>query len=164
MIIIGHKTNPQLLGTVDNFECPYCLRHVNWQLLKVEKHFTLFFIPVIPAGNVFSLICEHCNHQETLNKDEFSIYQTKSDLNVLYEDGEINENEWQLKIDEINIEIEKIKEIERGNALRESVKWADLASNKSDAELLKIYFQERSKYNQAMVIAVKNEIEKRNLT
>ena len=164
MIIIGHKMNPLLLGTVDKFECPYCLKHANWQLLKVEKHFTLFFIPLIPTGSVYSLICEHCNHQKILSKDEFSIYQRKSDLNSQYEEGEINENEWQLKIDAINIEIEKIKEIERSNALIESVEWADLASKKSDEELLRIYFQERNKYNSAMVIAVKNEIEKRKLT
>ena len=47
-----------------------------------------------------------------------------------YEKGEMNENEWQLKMGEINIEIEKIKEIERSNALRESVEWTDLGSKK----------------------------------
>jgi hypothetical protein len=44
-----------------------------------------------------------------------------------------------------------------------SKEWIDLASKKSDEELLTIYFQERYKYNPSMIIAVKSEIEKRKL-
>jgi hypothetical protein len=40
----------------------------------------------------------------------------------------------------------------------------ELASKKTDEELLKIYFQERTKYNPSMLNAVKAEIDKRKLT
>ena len=40
----------------------------------------------------------------------------------------------------------------------------DLASKKSDEELLTIYYEERYKYIPSMIAAIKNELEKRELT
>ena len=65
------------------------------------------------------------------------------------------------------IEIDKIiaqdKEKRKIKALNGSKEWTDLASKKTNEELLKIYLRERYKYNPSMIIAVKSEIDKRKL-
>lgn len=161
MIIIGYKSTPKILGYVDKFECPKCLSNTNWKLLNVEEYLTLFFIPIIPTGNDYYLICDYCNHQEILSKKEFINYKIKSEIELAFLENGITNNERELKINEI---IEQDKENKRNNALEGSKKWIDLASKKSDEELLTIYFQDRYKYNPSMIIAIKSEIKKRELT
>ena len=163
MIIVGLKNIPKLLGFVDKFECSKCLNSSNWQLLNIEKYFTLFFVPIIPTGNVYSLVCEHCNHQEILSKKDFINYKLKSEIELLFSEGEITDNERELKLKEINVIIEKEKESRRNKALEGSKEWINLASKKSDDELMTIHFKERYKYNPSMLIAVKAEMEKRKL-
>ena len=164
MIIIGYSNTPKLMGLVDKFECPKCLNHSNWQLLTVEKYFTLFFIPIIPTGNEYALICEFCNHQENISKQDFLNYKEKSEIELAFSDSEITDIERELKINEINNTIEQDKKNRTNKALEESKEWMDLVSNKTDEELLAIYFQERYKYNPSMIIAVKAEIEKRKIS
>ncbi len=164
MIIVGFKNIPKILGSVDKFECPKCLNCANWKLLSVEKYFTIFFIPIIPTGNEYSIICEFCNYQEILSKKYFINYKIKSEIELAFSENEITENERELRITEIDKIIEQDKESKRNNALEGSKEWTDLASKKTDVELLTIYFQERSEYNPSMIIAVKGEIEKRKLS
>ena len=164
MIIVGFKNIPKTLGSVDKFECPKCLNYANWKLLSVEKYFTIFFIPIIPTGNEYSIICEFCNHQEILSKKYFINYKIKSEIELAFLENEITENERNLKTNEINRINEKDKKSRRNKALEGSKEWTGLASKKSDEELLTIFFQERYKYNSAMIIAVKTEIEKRKIT
>jgi len=163
MIIIGYNTTPKLMGSVDYFECPKCLNNSNWHLLKIENVFTFFFIPIFPTGNEYSIICEICNHQENLSKVDFLNYKVKSEIELSFSKGEITGNEREIKLKEINIIIEQKKEISRKKALEGSKEWTDLASKKSDEELLTIYFKERFKYNPSMLVAVMAEIEKRKL-
>lgn len=163
MIILGYRNNPKFFGFADNFECPKCFNRSNWQLLKLEKYFTLFFIPIIPTGNEYSLICEYCDYQEFLNKNEFINYKLKSEIEQSLTDRELTENERELSLKEINEIIEQEKESRRNKALEESKEWEDLALKKSDDELMTIYFKERYKYNPSMLIAVKAEIDKRKL-
>ena len=163
MIIVGNKNIPKILGCVDTFECQRCLNIVNWNLLSVEKYFTLFFIPIIPTGNEYYIICECCHHQEILNKKDFTNYKIKSEIEIAFLENRITNDEREIKIIEINKIIEQDKEQRRNKALEGSKEWIDLASKKSDKELLTIFYQERYKYNPSMIIAVKSEIEKRNL-
>jgi hypothetical protein len=163
MIIVGYKNIPKLLGSVDTFECQRCLNIANWNLLNVEKYFTLFFIPIIPTGDEYSIICESCHHQEILNKKDFTNYKIKSEIEIAFLENRITQDERERQINEIDKIIEQDKEQRRNKALEGSKEWIDLASKKSDEELLTIYFQERYKYNPSMIIAVKSEIEKRKL-
>lgn len=163
MIIVGYRNNPKLLGVVDNCECPKCLNSSNWQLLNEEKYFTLFFIPIIPTGNIYSLLCEYCNYQVILNKEDFKKYKIKSEIELSFSKGIITESERNLKLNEINIIIEQEKKIRKKIALERSKEWTDLASKKSDSELMTIHFKERYKYNPSMLIAVKAEMEKRKI-
>ncbi|MFD1016190.1 zinc-ribbon domain-containing protein [Winogradskyella rapida] len=161
MIIVGFKNTPRILGTVDKFECPKCLNNTNWELLSVEKYLTLFFIPIIPTGNEYNIICAICKHQEILSKQNFKNYNLKLDIESTFSENKISENKRNLKLNEINRIIEEDKKNQKNIALQGSKEWSDLASKKSNEELLSIYFKERHKYNPSMIIAVKNEIEKR---
>jgi hypothetical protein len=163
MIIVGFSNTPNLLGCVDIFECPKCLNTSNWQLLKIDKFFTLFFIPIIPTGNKYSLVCEFCDHQEILSKKDFINYKLKYEIELAFSDGEITFDEREIKLNEINYLIDHEKEIKRKKALEGIEEWRLLASKKSDEELMVIYFKERYQYNPSMLIAVKAEIDKRKL-
>ena len=163
MIILGYKDTPISLGTVDKFECPRCLNQSNWQLSHLEKFFTLFFIPIICTGNVYTLTCEHCGHEDILSKKDFLNYKAKYDIELSFSEGKISEEEKTLKLKDINIILEQEKEIKRKKAKEESKEWIELASKKSNEELLIIHFKERHKYLPSLLIAVKNEMEKRKL-
>ena len=164
MIKVGFKTIPNKLGLVDKFECPKCLNNTNWGLLRVKEYLTIVFIPIIPFGNKYRLICEYCNHEEILSKKHFINYKKKSGIEQAFFDNEITENERNLKINEINRVIEQDKKSKVNNSLEEINECKDLASKKSDEELLTIYYEERYKYIPSMIAAIKNEIEKRELT
>ncbi|QXP71263.1 zinc-ribbon domain-containing protein [Polaribacter sp. R2A056_3_33] len=161
---IGFKNKPNILGSVDKCECPKCLNISKWNLLELEKYFTLFFIPIIPIGSNYRIMCEICNHQEILSKKHFINYKKKLDIEWLFSENEITAQERNLKINEINIIIEKAKINKLNTSPEERKECKELASKKTDEELLTIYFKERYKYIPAMITAVKSEIEKRNLT
>ena len=164
MIIIGFKDIPRSLGFVDKFECSKCLNYVNWELLNVEKYFTIFFIPVVQTGKKYSIVCDFCKHEEILGKKNYNNYKIKSKIEIAFSENEITENERNLKVNEINRILEQDKKSRKNKALERSKEWTNLASKKSDEDLLNIYFKERYKYDSSMIIAVKSEIEKRKLT
>ncbi len=154
---------PKSFGVIDKFECPKCLNQSNWHLSHLEKFFTLFFIPIMCTGNVYTLTCEQCGHEDILSKKDFINYKAKHDIELSYSDGKISEEEKTLKLKEINVILEQEKEIKQKKAIEESKEWIELASKKSNEELLIIHFKERHKYLPSLLIAVKNEMEKRKL-
>ncbi|WP_282071374.1 hypothetical protein [Polaribacter atrinae] len=163
--IISFKDIPNILGSVDTCECPKCLNISKWSLLEMEEYITILnIIPIIKIGNNYSLFCEVCNHQEILSKKHFKNYKKKLDIEWLFSENEITEQERNLKINEINIIIEKAKINKLNTSPEERKECKELASKKTDEELLTIYFKERYKYIPAMITAVKSEIAKRNLT
>ena len=161
---INLKKIPNVLGFVDRCECSKCLNISNWKLLEVEEYFTLYYIPIIPIGRNYRIVCEICNHQEILSKKHFINYKKKIDIEWLFSENEITAQERNLKITEINIIIEKAKINKLNTSPEERKECEDLASKKTDEELLTIYLKERYQYIPAMITAVKSEIEKRNLT
>jgi hypothetical protein len=98
-----------------------------------------------------------------LSKKDFINYKIKSEIEQSYFEREITENDKEIKLKTINALIEQAKESRRNKALEGSKEWTDLASKKSDDELMTIYFKERYKYNPSMLIAVKAEIDRRKL-
>lgn len=163
MIILGYRDTPISLGTVDNFECPRCLHQSSWHLSHLKKFFTVFFIPIMCTGHVYTLTCEHCGYEDILSKMDFINYKAKHDIELSFSEGEISGEEKKMKLKEINIILEQEKEIKRKKAIEESMEWIELASKKSDEELLTIYFKERHKYLPSLLIAVTNEMTKRKL-
>lgn len=165
MIHIKLKETPVLLGIVDTFECPGCLNHSNWNLLRIDRHISVFFIPIIPLISAsYKLKCESCNHKAIIRKQEIKNYKVKLAIEESFSRGLINDYERIVKIKEINFLIENEKQLRKTIAISESSNWTDLTRSKTDEELLKIYFRQRHHYNAAMVIAVKAEIDRRRLT
>jgi len=164
MIHIALKETPVLLGIVDTFECPGCLNISNWNLLRIDRHIAVFFIPIIPIISAsYKLKCASCNHKEIIRKEEIRNYKAKLKIEDLFSYGSINEYERKSRISEIDFLIEKVKQHRKTIASLESVKWTDLTRTKTDEDLLKIYLRQRHHYNPSMVIAVKAEIDRRRL-
>jgi hypothetical protein len=164
MIHFALKETPVLLGIVDTFECPYCLNVSDWNLLRIDRHITIYFIPVIPLISAsYKLNCENCLNELILRKDEIKNYKAKIEIEELFSFGNIDEYERKSKISEIDFLIENEKQHRKTIAISESVKWTELTRNKTDDELLQIYFNQRFQYNPSMIIAVKAEIDRRRL-
>lgn len=66
----GHLTRKQYDSGIER-ECQQCHNHVRMALLNLKKWFTLFFIPVIPYGPEYFLVCPSCGHAVKLNKTQF---------------------------------------------------------------------------------------------
>ncbi len=164
MIHFTLKETPVLLGIVDTFECPYCLKISDWNLLRIDRHINIFFIPVIPLIMApYRLKCAHCNYELIIRKDEIKNYIAKLKIKELFTCGKIDEYERKSRISEIDFLIEKVKQQRKNVAISESDKWTELTRNKTDEELLKIYFNQRFQYNASMIIAIKAEIDRRRL-
>ncbi len=164
MIHFALKETPVLLGIVDTFECPYCLNISNWNLLRIDRHINIFFIPVIPLISAsYKLNCENCLNELILRKDEIKNYKAKIEIEELFSFGNIDEFERKSRISEIDFLIENEKQCRKNIAISESVKWTESTRNKTDDELLQIYFNQRFQYNLSMIIAVKAEIDRRRL-
>ena len=164
MIHIALKETPVLLGIVDTFECPVCLNISNWNLLRIDRHIALYFIPIIPLISAsYKLKCASCNHKEIIRKEEIRNYKVKLEIEESFLRGLINEYERKSRISEIDFLIENEKQNRKNIAILESAKWTDLTRTKTDEELKNIYFMQRHNYNPSMVIAVKAEIDRRRL-
>jgi hypothetical protein len=164
MIHIALKETPVLLGIVDTFECPGCLNISNWNLLRIDRHIAVYFIPIIPIISAsYKLKCASCNHKEIIRKEEIKNYKSKLEIEESFLRGIINEYERKSRISEIDFLIENEKQNRKNIAISESSKWTDLTKSKTDEELLKIYFRQRHHYNPSMIIAVKAEIDRRRL-
>lgn len=72
MIIWGSR-GMQTRGESGEFNCPDCRSRQGYQRHKVERFFTLYFIPLIPLGTVHeSIKCQGCNRHyvtDILNYD-----------------------------------------------------------------------------------------------
>ena len=164
MIHISVKETPKLLGIVDTFECPVCLIHSEWNLMRIDRHIEVYFIPIIPLISAsYRLDCENCGYELILRKEEIKNYKAKLEIEDLFAYGSINEYERKSRISEIDFLIEKVKQERKDIAISESSKWTELTQKKTDDELLKIYFKQRYQYNPSMIIAVKAEIDRRRL-
>ncbi len=66
----GHLTKKEFDSGIER-QCPQCHNHVRMTLLSLKKWFTAFFIPVIPYGPEYYLVCPTCGHAVPLNRTQF---------------------------------------------------------------------------------------------
>lgn len=110
MIIFGTTGLKSTLAT-GNFYCPQCKGERPYKHKKVTKFFTLYFIPLIPLGNVGEFVeCQSCKGtfvkrainnqgsapQQKSNDDFKAIYEKAirhSMVMIMLADGVIDENE-----------------------------------------------------------------------
>lgn len=114
MIIYGTRGVRSTLST-GNFHCPQCETQNEYRHRKVRKFFTLYFIPIIPLGNLGEYVeCRSCKNtfitdvldQSGEDKKVFmALYQMAirhSMVLIMLADGVIEESEKAAVLDIIN--------------------------------------------------------------
>ncbi len=66
----GHLTRKEFDSGIGR-QCPRCRNHVRMTLLSLKKWFTVFFIPVIPYGPEYHLVCPNCGYGVKLDRAQF---------------------------------------------------------------------------------------------
>lgn len=150
-------------GGVEQRKCQNCYNTEFWQLDKISKYFTFFFIPIFTYGNDYWFHCPTCNFGIKLDKSEFENYKSIAKINSAFLEKTITEEERVKQLKEIYKVIDKVNSDKRAKNIEESKQWDDLARQKSDDELYSITNEKRSEYNPAFIIASEREIEKRNI-
>jgi hypothetical protein len=56
------KTTVDHLGSAGTRVCPNCGNRAEWSLLRVQKWFTLFFIPVFAYKTFEAAVCPVCKY------------------------------------------------------------------------------------------------------
>ena len=149
-------------GAVEQHKCQNCHNTEFWQLDKISKYFTIFFIPIIPHGNDYWFHCPTCNYGVELDKSEFENYKSIAEINSAFLEEMITEEERVKELELIYKTIDKINSEKRETNINESKEWVDLVRTKSNDELYSITNEKRREYNPAFIIAAEMEIEKRN--
>lgn len=150
-------------GAVEKRRCQNCNNEEFWQLDKITNYFTLFFIPIIPLDKNYWFHCPICNYGIKLTKNEFENYKSIADINSDYLENTISEEERIERLEDIYNVINQINTEKKTKNIEESKEWMDLASQKTNNELISITREKRNEYNPAFVIAAEMEIEKRGL-
>lgn len=149
-------------GAVEQHKCQNCHNTEFWQLDKISKYFTIFFIPIFPHDNDYWFHCPTCNHGVELEKSEFENYKSIAEINSAFLEEMITEEERVKELELIYKTIDKINSEKRETNINESKEWVDLVRTKSNDELYSITNEKRREYNPAFIIAAEMEIEKRN--
>jgi hypothetical protein len=123
----------------------------------------LFFIPIFPHDNDYWFHCPICNYGIKLDKGEFQNYKSIARTNSAFLEKKITEEDRIKQLDEVYKIIDKTNEDKKAKNIKESKNWVNLASKKTNDELLSITNEKRNKYNPAFIIAAELEIEKRKL-
>ena len=77
-IIFGwNKVTSDILGVFFNkTHCSHCNNDARWNLTRIKKWITLFFIPIIPYSNEHWTICPICGWGRKLTKEQISRIKT----------------------------------------------------------------------------------------
>ncbi|MBA2610333.1 MAG: zinc-ribbon domain-containing protein [Bacteroidetes bacterium] len=148
-------------GAVQEEKCQNCHNTDIWQLKKISRYFTLFFIPVFPHDSENLYHCPICNYGLKLEHEEFEDYKAIAEVNTNCLDKKITEEERSNRLDEIHRKMQQRNESRNSKNRQDSKKWETLAAEKSDAELQTILAQKSEQYNPAFIIAAKTELDKR---
>jgi hypothetical protein len=151
-------------GPVEQHQCPNCLHTEPWQLIRVSRYVTLFFIPILRHHREYWICCPNCNFGTKLDKDEFRNYKSIIEINSAFLEKKISAEDRTKQLSEIQKNIEILNEANKAKVIEESKKWVKLAAEKTMSELLIITNEKRNEYNPAFVIAAESEIESRNST
>jgi hypothetical protein len=60
LIIWGTRSSEKVVGE-GQFSCPQCRNHVPFTHKKLQRYFTLYFIPLFPIGTIAEFVeCVYC--------------------------------------------------------------------------------------------------------
>lgn len=149
-------------GLVEEHLCQNCHNTEMWQLIKMSKYFTFFFIPIFSYSSYYWVHCPICNYGIAIAEENFKNYKLIAEVNTAFFENRITEEERVFKLEELYKKMETKNEEKKANLVIESKDWVKLASEKSTNELLDIINEHRDEYNTSFIIAAEQEIEKRN--
>ena len=145
------------IGLVNRHQCSNCHNTEVWQLNKISRYFTIFFIPIFPHSADYWYHCPVCNYGINLNKADYENYKKIAEINNLFIEKEIDEIERNSRLEIIYKLIENQNEIQKQKYIEESKNFEEVVKVKSDSELEEILNSDESNYNPAFLIAAKNE-------
>lgn len=70
------------LGPVEQHSCTHCNNVEYWQLDKISRFFTLFFIPLFPLDTDYWYHCPICNLGTKLHSIEIENYKIIAKINA----------------------------------------------------------------------------------
>lgn len=149
------------LGPVEQHNCTHCNNVEYWQLDKISRFFTLFFIPIFPHDTDYWYHCPICNFGTKLTSLEVDNYKIIAKINADFLNKIISETERIAQLNKAYEAIEIDKKRKDDENLIDSTKWESIVSEMSTLELKQILEQKRGEYNPAFLIAADNEIQKR---
>lgn len=69
-IVWGNHSFKKVMGQTGPYTCQRCGNQHYFQILRVAKWFTLFWIPIFPYSFKYFLACPICNFGRQMAKDE----------------------------------------------------------------------------------------------
>ena len=70
IIIWGTRTKEKIMAIAAPHNCESCNNTVQFQLIRVMRWFTLFWIPIFPFSIKYFLSCPVCNNGWQLKKEQ----------------------------------------------------------------------------------------------
>lgn len=150
-------------GQVLQHTCQNCKNTEFWQLNKVQRYFTLFFIPIFPHSTDYWYFCPVCSHGVTLDSGTFQHYKTIADINKAFLENRITDEERVARTEEVIKLIGQADDDSKVKYLKESEDFRDAVAAKTDDELRAIMSGDTSGYNPAFIMAVEQEMKQRRL-
>lgn len=158
----NHQNN-KAYGPVEQHLCPNCHNTEFWQLNKISKWFTLFFIPLFSHESHYFLTCPICNNGFELDNENFEIYKSIAEINSAFLERRITDDEKNKQLEEYYTQLNQNNESKKVKHLEESKNFQTQVMTKTDDELLNILNGNRSDNNPAFIIAVEEEIKNRRI-
>ena len=89
-------------GPVQQHICPNCNNTKYWQLSKISRYFTLFFIPVFPHKTDYFYFCPVCKRGARLDQATFDRYKSIAEVNTAFNQKRITSEERVARLQAIN--------------------------------------------------------------
>lgn len=156
-----NRSKAENIGVVNRHQCQNCHNTEFWQLNKISRYFTIFFIPIFPHSTDYWYHCPICNYGLQLKQSDYENYKEIAEINNLFIEKKINETDRDNRLKLIYNRIDSLNEIQEQKYIEESKNFEDVVKTKTEAELDEILNADASNYNPAFVIAAKFEKEKR---
>ena len=75
MIIWGYKGYKKELGhTPSAIQCGNCQQTAPWDLIETGRKFSLYWIPLIPYGRKYYVLCPVCEYGKEIEKQDINEY------------------------------------------------------------------------------------------
>lgn len=69
MLITGYRSRGKPMGQL-RFTCTKCGQNSFHQVVRMERHFTVFWIPLFPIAKFTTLTCNNCGYKSSLKNDQ----------------------------------------------------------------------------------------------